>query len=65
MKKMLVILVMSSISTLLNLNLSRAFPNRMRMSTSNNGSFLIKNNENTYPKGRALIHMYIVVPQTK
>ena len=64
---MLVILVISSISTLLNLNLSRAFPNRMRMPTSNNkhGSFLIKNNENIYPKGRALIHMYRVVPQTK
>ena len=29
------------------------------------GFFLFKNNENTYPKGRALMHMYRVVPQTK
>jgi len=37
------------------------------MSTSNSkhGSFLFINNENTYPKGRALMQMYRVVPQTK
>jgi len=38
------------------------------MSTSNSkhGSFLDKNNnENTYPKGRALMQMNRVVPQTK
>jgi len=37
------------------------------MSTSNSkhGSFLFENNENTYPKGRALMQMYRVVPQTK
>ena len=39
------------------------------MSTSNSkqkyGSFLFKNNENTYPKGRALVQMYRIVPQTK
>jgi len=27
--------------------------------------FLVKSYENTYPKGRALIQMYRVVPQTK
>jgi len=27
--------------------------------------FFTKNNENTYPKGRALMQMYRVVPQTK
>ena len=27
--------------------------------------FFTKNNENMYPKGRALMPMYIVVPQTK
>ena len=27
--------------------------------------FLVKNNENTYPKGRALVQMYRVVPITK
>ena len=27
--------------------------------------FFVKSNENTYPKGRALIQMYEVVPQTK
>ena len=32
---------------------------------SNHGSFLFKNNENTYPKGRALMKLYRVVPQTK
>jgi len=39
----------------------------MRMSTSNSkhGSFLLRNNENTYIKGRALMQMYRVVPKTK
>ena len=39
---------------------------RMRMDTSNNkhSIFLDKNNENTYTKGRALMQMYRVVPQT-
>ena len=41
----------------------------VRLYTSNSkhtcSSFLYKNNENTYPKGRALIQMYRVVPQTK
>jgi len=27
--------------------------------------FFVKSNENTYPKGRALMQMYIVVPITK
>jgi len=27
--------------------------------------FLVKSNENTYPKGRALVQMYRVVPITK
>jgi len=27
--------------------------------------FFVKSNENTYPKGRALMHMYIVVPIMK
>jgi len=27
--------------------------------------FFVKSNENTYPKGRALMQMYKVVPQTK
>ena len=27
--------------------------------------FFVKNNENTYPKGRALMQMYRVVPKTK
>ena len=27
--------------------------------------FVVKHNENTYPKGRALMQMYIVVPITK
>jgi len=27
--------------------------------------FFVKSNENTYPKGRALMQMYRVVPQTK
>jgi len=27
--------------------------------------FFVKSNENTYPKGRALMHMYRVIPQTK
>ena len=27
--------------------------------------FFVKSNENTYPKGRALIQMYRVVPKTK
>ena len=38
----------------------------MDMTTSNikKGSFLFKNNENTYPKG-SLMQMYRVVPQTK
>ena len=38
------------------------------LSTSNSkhSSFLYKkNNENTYPKGRALVQMYRVVQQTK
>ena len=41
---------------------------RMRMSISNTkqSSFLLqKNNENTHPKGRALMQMYRVVPQMK
>jgi len=38
------------------------------MSTSNSrhsSKFFTKNNEKTYPKGRALMQMYGVVPQTK
>jgi len=37
------------------------------MATSNgkHGSFLFKNNEHTYSKGRALVQMYRVVHQTK
>jgi len=27
--------------------------------------FFVKNNENTYPKGRALMQMYRIVPITK
>ena len=27
--------------------------------------FFVKSNENTYPKGRTLLQMYRVVPQTK
>ena len=44
-----------------------ALPIIMCMSTSNvkKDGFLFKNNENTYPKGRALMQMYKVVPQTK
>ena len=30
-----------------------------------NGSFFIKHNEYTYPKGRALMQMYRTVSQTK
>jgi len=30
--------------------------------TVNIGSFLSKNNENTYPNGRAIMQMYRVVP---
>ena len=26
--------------------------------------FFVKGNENTYPKGRALMQMYVVVPHT-
>jgi len=37
----------------------------MSKSKSKHSSFLYKNNENMYPKGRALMPMYIVVPQTK
>jgi len=41
----------------------------MSRSNSKHGSFFIKlylpNTPNTYPKGRALIQMYRVVPQTK
>jgi len=37
----------------------------MSTSKSKHGSFLFKNNENTYRKGRALMQMYRVVPQTK
>jgi len=40
----------------------------MRMSTSNSrhsSKFFTKNNEKIYPKGRALMQMYVVVPQTK
>jgi len=40
----------------------------MRMSTSNSrhsSKFFTKNNEKIYPKGRALMQMYGVVPQTK
>jgi len=32
--------------------------------TIKHGSFLFKNNKNTYPKGTALMQMYRVVPQT-
>ena len=46
-----------------------ALPIIMPMSTSNNKhgtcNFLFKNIENTYPKGRALMQMYRVVPQMK
>ena len=40
---------------------------RVSVSTQNSyhGSFLFKNVENTYPKGRALVQMYRVVSQTK
>ena len=43
-----------------------ALPIRRCMSTSNSkhGNFLFKNNEITYQKGRALMQMYSVVPQT-
>ena len=44
-------------------------PIKIRMSTSNSkhGSFLYKKKPNltTYPKGKALMQMYRVVPQTK
>jgi len=33
--------------------------------TVNTVVFFVKSDENTYPKGRALMHMYIVVPITK
>ena len=33
--------------------------------TVNMTVFFVKSNENTYPKGRALMHMYRVVPITK
>jgi len=33
--------------------------------TVNIAVFFTKNNENTYPKGRALMQTYRVVPQTK
>ena len=43
-----------------------ALPIIMPMSTSNNKhgtcNFVFKNIENTYPKGRALMQMYRVVP---
>ena len=38
---------------------------RTRMSTSDIVFFVTNNNENTYPKGGALMQMYRVVPQTK
>jgi len=40
----------------------------MSMTTYNNkqyGSIPFENKENTYPKGRALLQMYRVVPKTK
>jgi len=39
----------------------------MGMSTPNSkhGYFPFNNNENTYPKGKALMQMYRVVPQMK
>ena len=42
-------------------------PIRMCISTSNSkhGSFLYKINKNTYPKGKAPMQMYRVVPQKK
>ena len=33
--------------------------------TVNTAVFFVKSNENTYPKGRTLIQMYRVIPQTK
>jgi len=33
--------------------------------TVNNAVFFVKSNENTYPKRRALVQMYRVVPITK
>ena len=33
--------------------------------TANKTVFFVKSNENTYPKGRALMQMYRVVPQMK
>ena len=33
--------------------------------TVNTVVFFVKSDENTYPKGRALMHMHIVVPITK
>jgi len=38
---------------------------RRSISNSKHGSFLFKINENTYPKGRALMQMNIVIHQTK
>ena len=43
-------------------NASVFFSMRMRMSTSNSNH---DSTENTYPKGRALMQMYRVVPITK
>jgi len=37
----------------------------MRMSTVNMTISFVKSNENTYPKGRALMQSYIVVHLTK
>ena len=44
---------------------NQSISKRMSTSNSKHGSFRYENDENTYPKGRALMQMYRVVSQTK